>query len=210
MKKTLLTRIIVSIVLALGATALSAQNHWSYSGSYENDMRIFFELSQGDVTLDLDNYEVAAFIGGKCRGVAQKMSQDISAEQTIYYGRLQLYGSAATETGAAITFKAYDKTAKKEIDITVEPTMTFADNVQYGTISDLKQFKLKQQLKGDVNGDEKITDEDALLILQIVAKKIKNGAAGVDFEAADVNQDGDITPHDAVLVLQSIVGKINL
>ena len=45
---------------------------------------------------------------------------------------------------------------------------------------------------------------------QVVAKKIKNGAAGVDFEAADVNQDGDITPHDAVLVLQSIVGKINL
>ena len=63
---------------------------------------------------------------------------------------------------------------------------------------------------GDANGDEKLTAEDALLILQIVAKKIKNGAAGVDFEAADVNQDGDITPHDAVLVLQSIVGKINL
>ena len=60
---------------------------------------------------------------------------------------------------------------------------------------------------GDANGDEKLTAEDALLILQIVAKKIKNGAAGVDFEAADVNKDGSITSQDAALVLQQIVGK---
>ena len=205
MKKTLLTRMIVGIVLALGATALSAQTHWSYTGTYQSDMRIFFELTKDAQTLDLDDYEVAAFIGGECRGVAEKQAY-VLPESTLYYGRLQLYGNAATETGAAVTFKAYDKTTKKEIDIT-ELTITFADNVQLGTISELTQFKLKQLLMGDVNGDEKLTAEDALLILQIVSKKIKNGAAGVDFELADVNKDGSITSQDAALVLQQIVGK---
>ena len=205
MKKTIVKRLFVSIVLALGATALSAQTHWSYtSGTYPKDMRIFFELKKKDVVLDLDDYEVAAFIGGVCRGIATKESQVVNAS-TIYYGRIQIEAESAEE-GAAITFKAYDKAAAKEIDITTDIAYIFTPEATIGTLSELKQFELKPVLKGDVNGDEKVTAEDALLVLQHVAKKITLTDAD-QIEAGDMNGDGKITEHDASLILQTIVGE---
>ena len=205
MKKTIVKRLFVSIVLALGATALSAQTHWSYtSGTYPKDMRIFFELKKKDVVLDLDDYEVAAFIGGVCRGIATKESQVVNAS-TIYYGRIQIEAESAEE-GAAITFKAYDKAAAKEIDITTDIANIFTPEATIGTLSELKQFELKPVLKGDVNGDEKVTAEDALLVLQHVAKKITLTDAD-QIEAGDMNGDGKITEHDASLILQTIVGE---
>ena len=205
MKKTIVKRLFVSIVLALGATALSAQTHWSYtSGTYPKDMRIFFELKKKDVVLDLDDYEVAAFIGDVCRGIATKESQVVNAS-TIYYGRIQIEAESAEE-GAAITFKAYDKAAAKEIDITTDIAYIFTPEATIGTLSELKQFELKPVLKGDVNGDEKVTAEDALLVLQHVAKKITLTDAD-QIEAGDMNGDGKITEHDASLILQTIVGE---
>lgn len=205
MKKTIVKRLFVSIVLALGATALSAQTHWSYtSGTYPKDMRIFFELKKKDVVLDLDDYEVAAFIGGVCRGIATKESQVVNAS-TIYYGRIQIEAESAEE-GAAITFKAYDKASAKEIDITTDIAYIFTPEATIGTLSELKQFELKPVLKGDVNGDEKVTAEDALLVLQHVAKKITLTDAD-QIEAGDMNGDGKITEHDASLILQTIVGE---
>ncbi len=202
MKKAIVKRLFVSIVLALGATALSAQTHWSYtSGTYPKDMRIFFELKKKDVVLDLDDYEVAAFIGDVCRGIATKESQVVDAS-TIYYGRIQIEAEPAEE-GAAITFKAYDKATAKEIGITTDIAYTFTADATIGTLSNLKQLKLL--IKGDVNGDENITAEDALLVLQHVAKKITLTANQI--EVGDMNGDGKITEHDASLILQTIVGE---
>ena len=202
MKKTIVKRLFVSIVLALGATALSAQTHWSYtSGTYPKDMRIFFELKKKDVVLDLDDYEVAAFIGDVCRGIATKESQVVDAS-TIYYGRIQIEAESVEE-GAAITFKAYDKATAKEIGITTDIAYTFTADATIGTLSNLKQLKLL--IKGDVNGDENITAEDALLVLQHVAKKITLTANQI--EVGDMNGDGKITEHDASLILQTIVGE---
>ena len=202
MKKTIVKRLFVSIVLALGATALSAQTHWSYTyGTYPKDMRIFFELKKKDVVLDLDDYEVAAFIGDVCRGIATKESQVVDA-LTIYYGRIQIEAESVEE-GAAITFKAYDKATAKEIGIMTDIAYTFTADATIGTLSNLKQLKLL--IKGDVNGDENITAEDALLVLQHVAKKITLTANQI--EVGDMNGDGKITEHDASLILQTIVGE---
>lgn len=203
MKKTILTRFFVSFVLALGATALSAQTHWSYTGTYQNEMRIFFELKDRNGTVGLDNYEIAAFIGGKCRGVAEKQSHVVSAEQTIYYGRLQLWGDAATETGAAITFKAYDKTTHDELDVTTEPAITFADNVQLGTISALKQFTLNI-LYGDVNNDGYVKADDIVCILNYIVGKPNTTFIKA---AADVNEDRNIDIADAVSIVNIITAE---
>jgi hypothetical protein len=208
MKKTILTRLFVSFVLALGASALSAQTHWSYTpGTYQEDMRFFFELRQDGVVLDLDNYEIAAFIGDECRGIATKESQVVS-ESTIYYGRIQVE-AASTETGATITFKAYEKTTETEFDIKTDVAYTFTANTTVGTLSELKQFELKPAvMKGDVNGDDQITAQDASLVLQLVAKKIAPTADGIVYGAADVNEDGDVTAQDASLILQYVAKKI--
>lgn len=71
------------------------------------------------------------------------------------------------------------------------------------------EFTAQFKKRGDVNGDDAIDAQDAKLILQIVAKKIKEGADGVDFEMADVNSDGKITAQDASLIMQRVAGKIN-
>ena len=204
MKKTMVKRLFVSIVLALGATALSAQTHWSYTyGTYPKDMRIFFELKKKDVVLDLDDYEVAAFIGDECRGIAIKGSKDVDA-LTIYYGRIQIEAESAEE-GAAITFKAYDKAAAKEIDITTDVAYTFTGDAIIGAPSGLKQFELKPVLKGDVNGDEDVDIADAVCIVNYVVDKPNTNFIDA---AADANGDGDIDIADAVHIVNYVVGKI--
>ena len=61
-------------------------------------------------------------------------------------------------------------------------------------------------LKGDVNGDGEITAQDALLVLQFVAKKISKES--IVYNAADVNADGIVNAQDASLILQYVLGKI--
>ena len=61
-----------------------------------------------------------------------------------------------------------------------------------------------EYLKGDVNGDGRITSLDALLILQHVAGKAR--LAGAALGAADVDGDGLVGTGDAVLVLRWVVG----
>ena len=169
-------------------------------------MRFFFELRQNGVVLDLDNYEIAAFIGDECRGIATKESQVVS-ESTIYYGRIQVE-AASTEAGATITFKAYEKTTETEFDIKTDVAYTFTANTTVGTLSELKQFELKPAvMKGDVNGDDQITAQDASLVLQAVAGKITLSANQI--EAGNVNGDEGLTAQDASLILQYVAGKIS-
>ena len=59
---------------------------------------------------------------------------------------------------------------------------------------------------GNLNGDDKITAEDALLCLQHVVGKYTLDEKLI--KAADVNQSGDVTADDALLILQRSVDKI--
>jgi hypothetical protein len=60
-----------------------------------------------------------------------------------------------------------------------------------------------------VNGDGRITAQDASLVLQLVAQKIAPTVAGIVYEAADVNDDGSVTAQDASLILQYVAKKIS-
>ena len=60
-------------------------------------------------------------------------------------------------------------------------------------------------IKGDVNGDGRITAQDASLILQAIAGKITLTTKQRDI--ANVNGDSGITAQDASLILQFIAGK---
>lgn len=57
---------------------------------------------------------------------------------------------------------------------------------------------------GDVNGDNKITAEDALAILQSVTQDSSFNASQI--KSADIDGDGKVTTADALMVLQYIVG----
>ena len=100
------------LCVALWASALSAQTHWTFDyRQYQYDMSVYFTLQNGGQTVtDLDNYEVAAFVGGECRGVGQFVTQ-----QGITYGYLRVYSNKTS--GETVTFKCYDKSIGEEKNI---------------------------------------------------------------------------------------------
>lgn len=58
-------------------------------------------------------------------------------------------------------------------------------------------------LKGDLNGDGRLTPSDATIALQIAA------SGGWDLDT-DVSGDGSVTSLDALIILQAAAGAINL
>jgi hypothetical protein len=62
-------------------------------------------------------------------------------------------------------------------------------------------------LRGDGDGDGKVTSTDARLTLQLSVNKIRESDLTVP-AAADADHDGKVTSTDARLILQYSVGKI--
>ncbi len=58
-------------------------------------------------------------------------------------------------------------------------------------------------LKGDLNGDNRITPADAAIALRIAA-------SGAHDDAADVSGDGHVTSLDALMIMQAAAGAINI
>lgn len=61
---------------------------------------------------------------------------------------------------------------------------------------------------GDVTGDGKVSTQDAIWVLQSIAKK--RVLTDSQKNAADVTKDGKVSTQDAIWILQSIVGKRTL
>lgn len=64
--------------------------------------------------------------------------------------------------------------------------------------------KIENDIKGDLDEDNEITSNDALIILKSITDSITLNS--VQNKNADVNGDGEITSLDALIVLQQIVG----
>jgi len=96
----------------------------------------------------------------------------------------------------------YDDTQEKWNSITFDSgndyllnaTIHFSD----GTIINEKATK------GDINGDEQITSNDALSILQLVVTP--DLITEENIAIADIDGDGEVTSYDALKVLQLVVG----
>ena len=121
------TKTIVSLCLALWASALSAQTHFSFNlHEFKYDMTVYFSLQNGDVMVsDPGNYEVAAFVGDECRGVATFENQIGQNGVAVKYWYMKVYSNQ--ESGETIVFKCYDKDAAKERTFT-GVSVPFAEN----------------------------------------------------------------------------------
>ena len=88
-------RYLFSFVLALWASAFSAQTHWTCDiNAYQYDMTVYYDLqTNGTAIADWGNFEVAAFVGDECRGVGETMAAVVN-EQTVYYGYLRVRSNA--------------------------------------------------------------------------------------------------------------------
>nr|QNO41912.1 hypothetical protein MBIDIGPM_00016 [Methanosarcinales archaeon ANME-2c ERB4] len=67
-----------------------------------------------------------------------------------------------------------------------------------------ENFVVVTGVKGDLNGDGKVTATDAVIALQIAV-----GSSSYD-EAADMSGDGRITSLDALMILQAAAGGVSL
>ena len=163
---------------------------------YQYDMTIYAQLKiDNAVVSDYSNYDVAAFVGDECRGVAEIQTKENS---TWLYIRVR----SASASGENISFKMVDKTEGKPKRIA--ETVEFQSLGQEGMPSSPIDLTPAEYTPGDVNDDEKINIADVTSILSIMAG---NQSDSLIREAADVNDDGAINVADVTSVLSIMAGN---
>ena len=192
-------RLLSSMVfLFVTTTVLHAQDSgWSVNEpDYQYDMTAYIELSLGGAVVDdYSNYEVGAFVGNECRGVAKVDSKN---GYTWLYLRIWS-NEASSET---IELKTYDKTTGKTYRVL--ETIDFVSQSMVGQPSSPMTATVKTYTLGDVNDDGRINIADVTSTLSIMA-----GNSNDKFirEAADANEDGRVNIADVTKILSIMAGK---
>ena len=93
---------------------------------YQYDMTAYVDVTMDGVVIsDYANYEVAAFCGEECRGVAS-IEEIPNTEKKYYYLRIR----SNQNEGETISFKVYDKAKTKEYVITANTVAFSAQGMQ--------------------------------------------------------------------------------
>jgi hypothetical protein len=144
---------------------------------------------------DYSDYEIGAFVGDECRGVAEVATQD---GYTWLYLRIR----SNVASGETVNFRVYEKSTQKTYRVTESIDFNYDDLV--GMPSDPQLLSLKKYTLGDVNDDGKINARD---VVHVVNKIIGKDSQNVIEEAMDMNGDGKINARDVVLIVNIIIGK---
>ena len=198
-KKILFTLISVLLPLSLWAQ----ESHWQFDfHEFEYDMTVFVNLKLDDELLtDWSNYEVAAFCGSECRGILTE--EDILDTGSAKVGQLRVRSNSSS--GETITFKVYDKTEQKEINVQ-DTKVTFKGDDKIGSASAPFTLDITQRYTpGDVNGDNRINVMDIQLIINKMFKRTL--PANFVEAAADVNGDGRVNVMDIQLVINKMFNR---
>ncbi len=186
----------ILMCLALWASALSAQTHWSVNPhDYQYDMSVYYSLSNGETPVgNLSDYEVAAFVGNVCRGVGKVETQTGTNGTTLTYGFLKVYSNVAS--GETVTFKYYLNGQEKPISGQV---ISFVNLGLEGLPSNPHVFNLEvTYILGDVDGDGEITINDVIMTINA---SLGNPSAAFNAAAADLDGDGEITINDVIKII---------
>ena len=199
MKSKIRKLVCLACMLAMAMVAHAQGNEigWTVNPfDYQYDMTIYAQLKIDDaVVSDYSNYEVAAFIGDECRGVAEIQTKENS---TWLYIRVR----SASASGEKISFKLFDKTEGKIKRIA--ETGDFESQGLEGMPSSPFDLTSAKYTPGDVNDDGSINIADVTSILSIMAG---NQSDSLIREAADVNDDGAINVADVTSVLSIMAGN---
>ena len=184
------------MLLAVNVALAQESSGWTVNPhDYQYDMTVYGSLVVDEVTVtSLENYEIAAFVGDECRGLAEVNSQ---GGYTWLYIRVR----SNVASGETVKFKIYEKTEGKAFNA-VE-TVDFASNGLVGMPSQPVTLTLRRYTLGDVNDDGKITNADIICIRKLIAG---DTGANILREAADVNGDNKITNADIISVRRIIAG----
>ena len=185
------------LAMAMVVYARGNESEWTVNPyDYQYDMTIYAQLKiDNAVVTDYSNYEVAAFVGDECRGVAEIQTKENS---TWLYIRVR----SASASGEKISFKLFDKTEGKIKRIA--ETVDFQSQGLEGMPSSPFDLTSAKYTPGDVNDDGSINIADVTSILSIMAG---NQSDSLIREAADVNDDGAINVADVTSVLSIMAGN---
>ena len=185
------------LAMAMVMYAQGNERGWTVNPyDYQYDMTIYAQLKiDNAVVSDYSNYEVAAFVGDECRGVAEIQTKENS---TWLYIRVR----SASASGEKISFKLFDKTEGKIKRIA--ETVDFESQGLEGMPSSPFDLTSAKYTPGDVNDDGSINIADVTSILSIMAG---NQSDSLIREAADVNDDGAINVADVTSVLSIMAGN---
>ena len=192
-------RLLSSMVfLFVTTTVLHAQDSgWSVNEpDYQYDMTAYIKLSLGGAVVDdYSNYEVGAFVGNECRGVAK-----VDSKNGYTWLYLRIWSNEAS--GETIELKTYDKTTGKTYRVL--ETIDFVLQSMVGQPSSPMTATVKTYTLGDVNDDGRINIADVTSTLSIMA-----GNSNDKFirEAADANEDGRVNIADVTKILSIMAGK---
>ena len=192
-------RLLSSMVfLFVTTTVLHAQDSgWTVNEpDYQYDMTAYIELSLGGAVVDdYSNYEVGAFVGNECRGVAK-----VDSKNGYTWLYLRIWSNKAS--GESIELKTYDKTTGKTYRVL--ETIDFVSQSMVGQPSSPMTATVKTYTLGDVNDDGRINIADVTSTLSIMA-----GNSNDKFirEAADANEDGRVNIADVTKILSIMAGK---
>ncbi|WP_197018914.1 InlB B-repeat-containing protein, partial [Xylanibacter brevis] len=149
-------RILSIMAMVLWASALSAQSHWQCDiNANQSYMSVYFHLTDGtNVYEDTTPYEVAAFVGEECRGVAT-FEQVVKNEITYKYGLLQIRCDGVSEETAYL--KVYNKLTQEEKRI-YGAKIALVDGGTIGEVSTPVQYNIianapKYQVTGTPNDE---------------------------------------------------------
>jgi len=187
--------------LCLSFVGAKAQDtHWQVDiYAYQYDMTVYFTLTEkGEPIVDLSDYEVSAFCGNECRGVATiLMTEKDGIQKQCGYLRIR----SNVQQGETISFQLYQKSSQREI--VIEETCDFENNALNGTPSSPMLLTPKWILIGDVNSDGEVDVLDVLTLVNFIVGK----TSSVSEEAADMNGDGDVDVLDVLTLVNRIIGK---
>ena len=192
----------MACLLLMAAVGTLAQ-HWTVNArAWQYDMTAYAQLRvDGIAVSDYADYEVAAFCGDECRGVAKVLKVAVADEPSalpVLYLRIR---SNAT-IGETITFRVYQASTDEETRL--EETLAFEAQAVAGTPGEPLMLTLGDVLTGDVNGDSEVNLTDASWI---VRHYVGRTPEGFNTGAADVNGDGNVNLSDAQRVVRIFVGK---
>ena len=188
--------ILLFLCLALGAKAQST--HWSVNiYDYQYDMTAYIALTaDGEAVTDYSEYELAAFCGDECRGVATVQTV---GSKSYCYMRIR----SNQDSGEAITFKVYVKDTEREVDVE-NYTMSFISQSVQGLPSSPVVLNFVPFIPGDADGNKKINIFDAVAIVDYI---LSPETTTINVKAADIDKNNKVNIFDAVAVVDIILNN---
>ena len=145
------------VLLSFGYS-YAQETHWDCNiADYEFDMTMYLDLKIDGQIVTGDGYEVAAFCGEECRGVASVEIVDGVEDAKYYYLRVR----SNQTNGEYFVLKIYEKST--EAEFTIAETLEFVPNSLVGYPSDSKVIEHKNTYNMVFVVDGEVLSKQSLL-----------------------------------------------